>query len=299
MIINHANLAELFRGFKSNFQRGFELAAPISEEVTMVVPSSTSEERYDWLGVAEGMKEWLGDRVIESLETHGFFIENKDWENTIGVQRNKVEDDQHGVYAPRVQRMGEATRLHRDELVFEDLFNLGQTADHVAYDDVPFFSAVHPNRDTGTLSNVDTGGAGPFWFLLDLSSIIKPFIWQTRKREQFVSKTSITDDNVFFQKQFIFGVDARYNVGYGLWQQAFASNQTLNEANLESAWETMDGLVADNGKPLNIMPTHLYVPTTLRFEMTRLLDQRILATGEQNIHAGALQGRVSKHLLRS
>ena len=31
------------------------------------------------------------------------------------------------------------------------------------------------------------------------------------------------DDNVFFKKEFIYGVDARCNAGYGLWQLAFGS----------------------------------------------------------------------------
>ncbi|WP_417050343.1 Mu-like prophage major head subunit gpT family protein [Dysosmobacter welbionis] len=44
-----------------------------------------------------------------------------------------------------------------------------------------------------------------------------------RRRPQLVTKDSPSDDNVFFNKEFIYGVDARYNAGYGLWQLAFGS----------------------------------------------------------------------------
>ena len=31
------------------------------------------------------------------------------------------------------------------------------------------------------------------------------------------------DDNVFFEKKYIYGVDSRDNAGYGLWQLAYGS----------------------------------------------------------------------------
>ena len=295
MLVNHNNLGVIFTGFKSTFSRGFELATPIWDQVAMEVPSDTEKEEYDWLGVSPGMREWLGDRVVHSLQTHGFTIKNKDWEQTVGVERNKIEDDKFGVYSPVVQRMGESAALHPDELVF-DLLNNGQLAPNVGYDGVPFYGTTHPHEDLGTVSNIDTGGAGPFWYLADFSSVVKPFIYQRRKSPQFISKTSLTDDNVFHQKTFLMGADARYNVGYGLWQQTFASNQALTEAFFESAWEAMIAFTADNGKPLNIMPTALVVPTTLMFAAKRLIEKQLVSGGENNIHANSVKIIVSKHL---
>lgn len=293
MLINHSNLGILFTGFKATFSRGFELVTPMWNQVAMEIPSSTEKEEYDWLGVSPGMREWVGDRVINSLNTHGFTITNKDWEDTIGVERNRVEDDRFGVYNPVVQRMGEAAALHPDELVF-GLLNDGLT--ETGYDDVAFFSAAHPHEDLGTASNLDSGGGGPYWYLADLSSSVKPFIYQRRKSPQFVAKTSLTDDNVFFQKEYLMGADARYNAGYGLWQQVYASNQALDETNFEAAWEAMIQLTADNGKPLNIMPTHLIVPATLHFDAKKLIEKQLISSGETNIHAGSVGIIMSKFL---
>ena len=59
------------------------------------------------------------------------------------------------------------------------------------------------------------------WFLLCTSRPVKPLIYQERKKPKFVSKTQETDDNVFFGRQFIYGVDARGNAGYSFWQMAY------------------------------------------------------------------------------
>ena len=62
------------------------------------------------------------------------------------------------------------------------------------------------------------------WFLLCTTQPVKPLIYQERKKPKFVSKTNETDDNVFMSKQFLYGVDARGNAGYGFWQMTYGSD---------------------------------------------------------------------------
>jgi phage major head subunit gpT-like protein len=64
------------------------------------------------------------------------------------------------------------------------------------------------------------------WFLMCTTKSVKPIIYQQRKKAELVSKDKTDDDNVFFQKQFIYGVDCRDNAGYGLWQLAYGSTGT-------------------------------------------------------------------------
>lgn len=54
------------------------------------------------------------------------------------------------------------------------------------------------------------------WYVLDVSRPIKPLVFQNREDPNFVAKDSPTDDNVFMQRQFVYGVDARGNAGYTL-----------------------------------------------------------------------------------
>lgn len=294
MLIDHATLSLIFTGYKATFQRGFELAKPIWNQVAMEIPSGTEKEEYDWLGVAPGMREWVDERFIHSLGSHQYRITNKDWEQTIGVERNKILDDRYGIYSPVIQRMGESAALHIDELVF-GLLNDGVDADALGYDGVPFFGTNHPNDDTGTQSNFDAG-SGAAWYLADLRSSIKPLILQMRQGPQFVAKTALTDDEVFLRKRYLYGVDARYNVGYGMWQYVFRSEEALDATHFESAWEAMTQLTAPNGKPMNIMPTHLIVPVSLAMDARRLLSAQLVGGGDTNIHQNAVDVIVSKHL---
>ena len=83
---------------------------------------------------------------------------------------------------------------------------------------------VNIYKDTAELLVVPELAANPEqWFLLCTKRPVKPFIFQNRRKAQLVAKDSPTDDNVFMKKEFIYGVDARCNAGYGLWQLAFGS----------------------------------------------------------------------------
>jgi phage major head subunit gpT-like protein len=55
------------------------------------------------------------------------------------------------------------------------------------------------------------------WYLADSSRPMLPLIWQVRRPVQFTNKTNLTDDNVFRQNRFEWGIDGRGAVGYGPW----------------------------------------------------------------------------------
>jgi phage major head subunit gpT-like protein len=61
------------------------------------------------------------------------------------------------------------------------------------------------------------------WFLVDLSKPIKPLIFQMRREIEFHEVIRQEDADVFMRRAVKFGVDARYNAGYGLHQLAVGS----------------------------------------------------------------------------
>jgi phage major head subunit gpT-like protein len=61
------------------------------------------------------------------------------------------------------------------------------------------------------------------WFLFDTKQILPAMIFQTRKAAQLVPRTSLTDDNVFWKNEFVWGVDYRGEAGYAAWQCAFGA----------------------------------------------------------------------------
>lgn len=60
------------------------------------------------------------------------------------------------------------------------------------------------------------------WFLLCARRVIKPVIFQSRIPVEF-SALEGSSENGFMRDQYVYGVRARYNVGYGLWQLAYGS----------------------------------------------------------------------------
>ncbi|MDE6052206.1 MAG: Mu-like prophage major head subunit gpT family protein [Lachnospiraceae bacterium] len=84
--------------------------------------------------------------------------------------------------------------------------------------------STNVNKNTSDLLVVPELADTPeYWFLLATKRAIKPFIFQMREKPRFVSKVQDGDDNVFFQNTFLYGCNARYNAGYGLWQLAYGS----------------------------------------------------------------------------
>lgn len=286
LIVNRANLTTLFTGFKATFQRGLDQAVSQHSLVAMTVPSSTRSEEYGWLGTLPSMREWIGDRVVHAIGQHDYTIKNKDWELTVGVPRNDIDDDAYGVYSPMFEEMGRSTAAHPDELVWP-LLKAGFATP--CYDGQNFFDTDHPvTQADGTVASVSNsgGGAGTPWFLLDLSRSVKPIIFQDRKKAQFVAKTAPTDENVFNAKEFQYGVDSRCNVGFGLWQLAYGSKQALDKAAYATARAALQGMKGDHGRPLGLKATHLVVPPSLEGAALEILNAERDAGGATNVYKG-------------
>jgi phage major head subunit gpT-like protein len=63
-------------------------------------------------------------------------------------------------------------------------------------------------------------------YMFDTSFALKPFIFQDRLSPELASKTDPTDDNVFMKNKYLYGVYARYGMGFGLWQLAHVIENT-------------------------------------------------------------------------
>lgn len=285
--ITSAVLQALRTGFSKNFQDGFKAAAPNYDMITMTVPSTTASNTYGWLGQMPGMREWIGDRVVKNLKEHSYTVVNKDFEATVGVKRTDIEDDNLGGYAPLMTELGRSAAVHPGELVYA-LLAAGFTT--TCYDGQYFFDTDHPvnaehdgsGADT-SVSNIQAGvGTNKPWFLMDCSRAIKPLIHQDRKKPVFTPMTNLDDEAVFTSNEFRFGVDYRGNVGFGLWQQAFASKEDLTEDNFNACRTAMMAFKADGGKPLGIRPTHLVVGASNVVAAEKLILTEKLANGATN-----------------
>jgi phage major head subunit gpT-like protein len=283
MLITPQSLNALAQGFNAHFLRGFESAQPSYQQIAMTIPSTGSAENYAWMKDMPGMREWVGQRVINNLESTGAQLVNKHWEHTIGVNADAIEDDILGIYSVMFAQEGEIAARHPDDLVWSLLANGFVTP---GFDGQNFFDADHTSYNRSgqevSWSNVQTGTASP-WFLLDLSrNFMKPLIFQSRKSVQFTRKASKEDDNVFFENTYLFGADARYTAGFGFHQLAFGSTDDLTADNYAAARVALATQFRPDGSPLAIRPTHLVVGPTNEAAARKLLNTELINGGDSN-----------------
>lgn len=282
MIVNHSNLAILNQAFSGAFKGGLAMAAPMWSGIATMVPSTTAEQKYAWLGKITRFREWIGERQYQNLVQHDYAIKNKTFENTVEVSRDEIEDDQYGVFTPVIQQLGQDAAIHPDELVF-GLLNSGFNTP--CYDGQYFFDTDHPVGQPGKQVSVSNfqGGSGTPWFLVDTSKVLKPLIYQKRRDYAFTPKTSLTDDNVFTRNHFVWGADGRGNAGFGLWQLAFSSKEDLDVQSYADARAQHQSFYGDNGKPLVISSKELWVPPSLEQRALEVVQAERLANGASNV----------------
>jgi len=156
MIVNPQNLRGIYVGFNTLFNRALTTVNPLYTEVATVTPSTTDAETYAWLGDIPGMREWIGDREVQNLSASDYTIKNKDFELTIGIDRNAIEDDKIGLFNPSIEMLGQSAAMHPDKLVFSLLKN---GFNEKCFDGKAFFSSEHmigkskvSNKGTAKLS---------------------------------------------------------------------------------------------------------------------------------------------------
>lgn len=290
MLVNAANLNTLRVGFSGAFQNGLDQAPSQWTQVATEVRSTQKEQKYGWLGKIPSVREWIGARSVQNLSQHDYEITEKKLELTIGVDRDDVETDNLGIYGPMFTEMGRSSGSYPDTLIFA-LLAAGFTTE--CYDNQFFFDSDHPvlDEDGETINTVSNtgGGSGTGWYLLDTTRAIKPLILQKRKDFVFTAKDRPTDDNVFDQNEFVYGTDARMNAGFGFWQMAYGSKQTLNAAAYATARASISGRTGDHGRPLGLTPNLLVVPPSLESAGRKILNSEFGSGGETNEWKGTAE----------
>ncbi|MCX9038769.1 Mu-like prophage major head subunit gpT family protein [Citrobacter portucalensis] len=301
MLVNKQNVKTIFINLKSTFQNAFNQVPADWQKIAMLVQSTSSQNDYAWLSRFPKMREWIGEKVIKSLAAFNYTIQNKDWEATVEVDRNDIEDDQLLGYIQQSQAAGQSAAELPGDIVFA-LLSGGFS--NLCYDGQFFFDTDHPvngksvsnkgtkklNADTLAKAKASYGAArtamrgfkdeegaslgirptilvvppaledvanylmtadrfpdntpniykgtsevmvapdlksDEAWFLLDTSKVMKPLIYQERKKPNFVEQVDYSSEIVFTNKKFRFGAEARANGGYGFWQMAYGSDGSV------------------------------------------------------------------------
>jgi phage major head subunit gpT-like protein len=301
-------LAALYTNYRSLWNDQFLAASQqdrLLNKIAMTVDSNTDTETYAWFGTVPKMREWIGERQLSSITPTNYSIRNKDWESTLEVDRNAIEDDKLGQIRPRISQMATEAMRSQEQLAV-DVLEGGSAATiaGLAYDGQFFFDTDHAtpgaeyqtsqsNKLTGTgvtLANIQTdyatavaamrsfkddrgrpmnltptdvvvppalegvfrqfltseslpsgsvaAAANPWrnnvtlnvngyltdatdWYLLCLNEPVKPLVFQMRRAPEFNALDNPSQNEAaFMRKRYMYGVDGRWNIGYGMWQMA-------------------------------------------------------------------------------
>lgn len=157
----------LLAGMKTEFLKAYaDEVSSEYERVATIIKSTKDQETYPWLGAVAKMKEWKDERVPKAMLEHYFTVVNRDWEGTIEVDRNALDDEQYGQIKIRIRQLAQEAKRFIGELTFELLgegdTDTGKAGTNFAnqtitcYDGNAYFDTVHSEGVSGTQSNKGT-----------------------------------------------------------------------------------------------------------------------------------------------
>ena len=136
MNITASNLDAIFKAFQTKFNEAQKAAQTrafpndlIPADIAIDFIGGGSATQHSWLEQLHGIHEWVGERVLNNAKLGKLTVVNRDFENTIKVSRNEIEDDQYGVYAPLIGMMGSDAENLWKKLAIEALTGNGEWAD--------------------------------------------------------------------------------------------------------------------------------------------------------------------------
>lgn len=156
LLVNKESIASVFTGLKTIFNNTLKAQGGTWQATAMEVPSTGAGEDYAWLSRFPKMRKWVGDKFVKALEAGKFYKKNEDWETTIAVSRNDIDDDKLGIYNTQAMSAGEsAGELH--DIIVDDLKNGAFTNEGM--DGQYFYDTDHPLQNSdGVASSVSNKG---------------------------------------------------------------------------------------------------------------------------------------------
>ncbi|MHB1350111.1 MAG: Mu-like prophage major head subunit gpT family protein [Desulfobulbaceae bacterium] len=118
MLVNKTSVQAAFTVLLTIFNKMFQETEVSWTKFATEVPSSGASNDYSWLSQFPKMREWIGDKYVRALAAYNYVVKNKDFEATVEVDRNDIEDDNLGIYKPLTEGAAKTAKEHPDELMF-------------------------------------------------------------------------------------------------------------------------------------------------------------------------------------
>ena len=118
--------------------------------------SDQPTETYKWLGQVPQLREWVGGRLLKSLEKHSYALTNRVFESTLRIDVDDIRRDKTAQIMMRVAELARRSATHWEKLI-SDLINNNSTA----HDGLSFFNTGHALASSGTINNAVTNSQVP------------------------------------------------------------------------------------------------------------------------------------------
>lgn len=114
--------------------------------------SNQAKEEYAGVGQAPKLEPFKGEHHYSELGEDALEVRNTKHTGGIEIPKETFLDDKTGDIRQRMADLATGVQDHRDEQIFDVLFN-GASTKYKCYDGKKLFAADHKTRDSGTQSN--------------------------------------------------------------------------------------------------------------------------------------------------
>lgn len=239
MAYDNAKVNAITATLRSEFWRAWnQVSKPAPwEEITTILPSSTSIENYLNANPAPGFQLWQGQRNYSQLATFVFQVKNFTFHSELGASLEDVEDDQTGLLAQQPAFIVQKAKLFPGRLI-DKLLGRGMSAtiaqtgppigSTVAFDGNAFFGTRTASTTnafgvgTNLISYKSTGSSDGLAYNLVLlfygSPVLKPLFYQQRSGPDFETDAGTPQSK--HQRQVRWWCDMRGGPAFSYWFNA-------------------------------------------------------------------------------
>jgi phage major head subunit gpT-like protein len=150
MALDTAHRLAALNSLTAKFDEGARAYRPFYPRICTIRSSKRKEENYGMLGNMPKVREWIGERLFQRLRAASYLLANKDWEDSLEIDKNDLDDDLLDIYGDPLSQMGNAGARHPDELLFQVVTDAENQA---CLDGQAFYDTDHSWGEFGVQSN--------------------------------------------------------------------------------------------------------------------------------------------------
>lgn len=242
--------------------------------------------------------EGFGSRVNQSTRVDDFELHTFPFEAMASLNRDEqLSLEAIGFTFNKMREMGKAGQRFDNEVPFGLLLAATGADEHtytkhdkkatwstIGYDGSRLFSAhTSPSGLVTTGTNIDAGGADPWWFLVDENQGASVLYGVMRDNEMYEFEGNFRETG-----ERRWGQDGRSGFAAGDWRAVYASNQVLDETTLRAAKAAAASFKNDDGTPAGVSHNRLLVGASNEIAARQALRVN-LGDGGTNVMTQLLQ----------